>query len=277
MEGKNVVSDFYNKGGWRVNDDGDTADAELYEDLRSVAASYVSRCRRRLLRFIPRKGERILDMASGPIQYPEYLEYSENYRYRYCVDFSSEALSAAEEKIGDHGRFFVGDFLEMDFQEDFFDCAISLHTIYHIPCELQSLAVERLISTVKPGCPVIIIYGNPWSLEQLLLFGPNRIVRNLFNGRLGRSLGQVKSGHAEVKSGDLYYHVNKLSWWRQFSSTCDISIFPWRTFGATVQKIFFPANSLGAFMFRVLFRLEDLLPFCFKHIAAYPMIVLVKR
>ena len=56
MEGKNVVSDFYNKGGWRVNDDGDTADAELYEDLRSVAASYVSRCRRRILRFIPPKG-----------------------------------------------------------------------------------------------------------------------------------------------------------------------------------------------------------------------------
>lgn len=107
---KNVVSDFYNTGGWHINDEGDTADAELYEDLRSVAASYVSRCRRRVLRFIPRKGDHILDMASGPIQYPEYLEYSENYKYRYCVDFSSEALSAAEGKIGDHGRFFVGDF-----------------------------------------------------------------------------------------------------------------------------------------------------------------------
>jgi len=114
-------------------------------------------------------------------------------------------------------------------------------------------------------------------LEQLLLFRPNKIIRNLFNGRLGRSLSQVKSGHAEVKSGDLYYHANRLSWWQQFSSTCDVRIFPWRTFGAAVQKIFCPSNSFGAFMFRVLFRLEDRLPFFFKNIAAYPMIVLVKR
>lgn len=165
----------------------------------------------------------------------------------------------------------------MDFQQNFFDCAISLHTIYHIPAELQQQAVEKLISTVKSGCPVIIIYGNPWSLEQLFLFGPNRVFRNLFKGRLGMSLAQEKSEHAEVRRGDLYYHVNRLSWWSQFSSTCDVSIYPWRTFGAAVQKIFFPANALGALMFRVLFVLEDLFPFFFRQFASYPMIVLIKK
>ena len=277
MDSTNGVSNFYNKGGWQVNDIGDTVDAELYEDLRGVAASYVSRCRRRVLRHIPQEGESILDMASGPIQYPEYLSYSENYRYRYCVDFSAEALSAAEGKIGNHGKFYVGNFLDMDFQRNFFDCAISLHTIYHIPSELQYLAVEKLISSVKPGCPVVIVYGNPWSLEQLFLFGPNRIFRNLFKGKLGFSLGKVKSEHNELKFGDLYRHVNKLSWWRQFSSVANVNIYPWRTFGAPVQKILFPNNSLGVFMFNILYRLEDLLPFLFRYIAAYPMIVLVKK
>ena len=61
---------------------------------------YVSKCRKRILRYIPQKGLNILDFASGPIQYKEYLLYSKNYKYRHCVDFSKDAIMAAKAKIG---------------------------------------------------------------------------------------------------------------------------------------------------------------------------------
>ena len=97
------VSKFYNKLGWET-DAGYTEDARRFEDLRESAKDYLFKCRCRVLKYIPKKGENILDMASGPIQYEEYLLYSKNFKKRYCVDLSSKALEDAK-KIGDHGVF----------------------------------------------------------------------------------------------------------------------------------------------------------------------------
>ena len=104
------VSKFYNKLGWET-DVGITEDARRFEDLRESAKDYLSKCRLRVLRHIPETGENILDMASGPIQYEDYLEYSKNFNKRYCVDLSSSALEDAKKKIGDHGVFLNGSFL----------------------------------------------------------------------------------------------------------------------------------------------------------------------
>ena len=94
------VSKFYNKAGWET-DDGITEDAIRFEDLRESAKDYLNKCRLRVLQHIPETGENILDMASGPIQYEEYLQYSRNFKKRYCVDFSSNALEGAKKQIGD--------------------------------------------------------------------------------------------------------------------------------------------------------------------------------
>ena len=81
------VSEFYNTEGWET-EDGITEDARRWEDLREHAQEYVKKCRLRVCNHIPESGENILDMASGPIQYKEYLEYSRNFEKRYCVDLS---------------------------------------------------------------------------------------------------------------------------------------------------------------------------------------------
>ena len=78
-EAEELVSRFYKTTGWEVDGDGLSKDAILFEDLRKNASEYVSKCRLRLMKYIPDKGKRMLDMASGPIQYPEYLEYSKNF------------------------------------------------------------------------------------------------------------------------------------------------------------------------------------------------------
>ena len=66
------VHKFYNSIGWKKNDKY-FKDASISEDLRFYSREYVSKCRKRILRYIPKKGVNILDFASGPIQYKEYL------------------------------------------------------------------------------------------------------------------------------------------------------------------------------------------------------------
>ena len=70
--------DYYKDKGWEI--DGDfTIDAIGCEDLRKNSQEYVSKCRMRVFEHIPESGKYMLDMASGPIQYPEYLEFSKNF------------------------------------------------------------------------------------------------------------------------------------------------------------------------------------------------------
>ena len=91
------IYNFYNNIGWeKVNKI--SKDAELFEDLRQCAKIYVSKCRKKINKFIPRKGSHILDFASGPIQYREYLAYSKNFKIRHCVDFSKSAINEAKKK-----------------------------------------------------------------------------------------------------------------------------------------------------------------------------------
>ena len=161
------VSKFYNTVGWEAEGE-ITEDAKRFEDLREYAKGYVSKCRLRVLRHIPDNGVSILDMASGPIQYKEYLEYSKNFKKRYCVDLSLGALKKAKKKIGDHGVFLHGSFFNIPMEETFFDCAVSLHTIYHIDKDKQEEAVRKLIYVTKPGKPVIIVYSNPNTFVSFL-------------------------------------------------------------------------------------------------------------
>ena len=74
---------YFNEVGWKdIN--GNTKDSILYDDLRNVAKEYVEKSRLRVLKHIDCKGDYILDMASGPIQFKEYLEYSKNFKKRYA-------------------------------------------------------------------------------------------------------------------------------------------------------------------------------------------------
>lgn len=255
------VSSFYNSGGWDATD-GVTEDARLWEDMRPCAREYVSNCRLRVLRHIPEKGRYMLDMASGPIQYPEYLLYSKGFEKRYCVDLSDQALGVAKSRIGDHGVFLHGSFFDLPFEDDFFDCAVSLHTIYHMDADLQEVAVRKLIRITKPGNPVIIIYSNP---------------NSIISAFLRRIRGILRNANILKKDRDLYFNAFPVDWWSRFSDVADVKVLPWRSFTARQQKILLPDNGFGKWMFRVLFRLEELFPKFFSRNFTYPMIVLTKK
>ena len=263
-EGK--VSRFYNTIGWETIDD-ISEDAKRWEDIRPCAREYVRQCRFRVLRHIPPSGINLLDMASGPIQYPEYLEYSRNFEKRYCIDLSSDALLAAREKIGDHGVFLPGSFFDIPLKENSFDCSISLHTIYHMDKKRQEDAVRKLIWSTKPGAPVIIVYSNPHTIAWFLML-PFRLVKKAYKLL-------CRSNDKEEYNG-LYFFAHPLQWWIRFADVATVKILPWRSFDSRLQKILFPNNKLGARMLQILFHLEDKFPVFFSRFFQYPMVILVK-
>jgi len=267
------VSKFYNTVGWE--EEGEiTEDAKRWEDLREHAREYVGKCRLRVLRHIPESGEYILDMASGPIQYKEYLEYSRNFKKRYCVDLSSSALESAKKKIGDHGVFLNGSFFDLPLEENFFDCTISLHTIYHIDKDKQEEAVRKLLKVTKPGKPVIIVYSNPNTfLSALKSSPPRRAIR-----KLKKLLKKKKNKKENKEQGtSIYFHPLPIEWWSRFSDVADVQILPWRSFGSGNQRRLIPNNKMGGIMFRLLFNLEERFPNYFVKHFQYPMIILTKR
>lgn len=254
------VRNFYSTVGWEEQH-GITEDARQFEDLRENARDYVSKCRLRVLRHIPVTGEKILDMASGSIQYPEYLEYSKAFAKRYCVDLSNQALESAEKKIGEHGVFWCGSFFDLELDSDTFDCAISLHTIYHIDRDLQEQAVRKLIRVCKPGAPIIIVYSNP---DALLI-------------KLARMLRRPKAIDNVNLANGLYFFAYPMAWWNRFSDEADVHTCPWRSLSSGEQKRLIPDNRFGRTMFSVLYAAEESFPRLFVRYFVYPMIVLTKR
>ena len=264
------VSTFYNTVGWETEGE-ITEDAKRFEDLREYAKEYVRKCRLRVLRHIPDSGENMLDMASGPIQYKEYLEYSKRFEKRYCVDLSSMALDAAKKKIGEHGVFLCGSFCNIDLEEDFFDCTISLHTIYHIDKEKQEEVVRKLITVTKPGKPIIIVYSNPKACIGYLAL-PLRLFRFRSIKRL-----LTKAENGNKKEADLYFFAHPIKWWDRFRDVADIQILPWRSFSSGHQKALIPNSEFGRIVFNILFSLEERFPRFFVKHFQYPMIILKKR
>ena len=262
-----TVSRFYTGKGWNV-DGGVTEDAKRWEDLRECAQEYVSKCRLRVLRHIPKAGINMLDMASGPIQYREYLSYSTNFEKRYCVDLSKAALDQAREKIGDNGKFLHGSFFDISFEDDFFDCSISLHTIYHIDKDRQEEAVRKLIRVTKPGRPVIVVYSNPNTLIRY--FKSPFLFLRLIKRTLRKSAGKDDTA-------ELYFHAHPISWWARFGDMAEVKFLPWRSFSSDDQKRLIPNTKLGKKMLNNLYDIEERFPRFFVRSFQYPMIILTKK
>lgn len=266
------VSKFYNTSGWETEHE-ITEDARRWEDLRENSKEYVSKCRMRVAKHIPEYGKNFLDMASGPIQYKEYLEYSKNYTKRYCIDLSLSALESAKKKIGDHGEFLHGSFFDISLDENYFDCSVSLHTIYHMDKNRQEEAVRKLIKVTQPGKPVIIVYSNPNTIISSLMSSlPFYILR-----KAKIFLQRFKKKFKKKEDLNVYFYAHPINWWERFNDIAYITILPWRSFNSDVQKRLIPNNKIGTKMLSLLFYFEEQYPNFFVKYFQYPMIILIKK
>jgi len=97
-------------------------------------------------------GRRLLEIGCGYGR--DLIFYALNGFAAEGVDISDVAISQGRrwtESLGVKVRFYEGDFLEVEFEEDSFDIIVSYHTLYLLSKEEREEAVQKIFSMLKPG------------------------------------------------------------------------------------------------------------------------------
>ena len=280
---KAQVRQFYDSIGWRQIGEGLYQNAR-YEDLRPVSRSYLRRCHRRVARFLPRRGTYLLDAGSGPIQYPEYLEYSQGFRYRVCLDLSRRALLEARQRIGDHGLYVMGDLADLPFRKQAFEGVVSLHTVHHLPLTEQEAAFRGFLRVLRPGGRSAVVYT--WGDASPLMRVSTPLVRAA-NGllarlrRLRRGGGPAARGPAAAEellaARGTHTFRHDYTWIRdRLGDLPGLEIRVWRTASTAFLRALIHGPLLGALWLRMLFQCEEWAPRLLGRLGQYPLIVFEK-
>ena len=190
---KVAIQSFYDQIGWKADEKGDFEDAVLWEDLRPVSADYIHKCHLRVKRYLKPAGKYFLDVASGPVQYPEYLTYSEGLHPPHLHGIFPSApctRSLPQSRVGAQGIYILGDITNLPLRDNALDAVVSLHTIYHVPQDEQGKAFEELYRVLKPGRSGAIVYT--FSTAPLIAAGaaPARWWKQALRGAAPRPLHQ---------------------------------------------------------------------------------------
>lgn len=286
---KQQVRQFYDQIGWQVAGDGFYQNAR-YEDLRPVSREYIHRCHLRVARHLNPEGIYFLDAGSGPIQYPEYLEYSRSYQARVCADISIIALQEARQRIGDrlyggHGLFVVADVANLPFKPGIFDAIVSLHTIHHLPESEHRQAYSELYRVLAPRSAAVVVNG--WADPPLMRF----FVAPLRWKKQVRSKSRRMSGEAplpiKMKNGKTslngskpkgtFINKNNAAWMKQeIGSSIPLEILVWRSISVNFLRTFIHQRLGGRWFLRLLFWMEERFPHYFGEKGQYPLIVIRK-
>ena len=286
---KQRVRQFYDRVGWQIVEGGNYQNAR-YEDLRPVSKEYIHRCHLRVKRYLKPAGRYLLDAGSGPVQYAEYLAYSEGYTYRVCVDISIVALQEAKRRLGNHGLYVVADVANLPFKIEPFDGVVSLHTLHHLPLEEQTKAYHELYRVLKPGCSAVVVNG--WT-DSPLMRRVSPLVRLM--ERVGTTIARLRGRSAaprpapaanpavktEQKQKDVTgTFIRKLdaAWLRQqLSGYMDYEIYPWRSVNVRFLRAVIHGPLGGRWWLRLLYRLEERYPRFLGEKGQYPLIVIRKE
>jgi SAM-dependent methyltransferase len=277
MNTKQEVREFYDHTGWSQVGEGLYQNAS-YEDLRPVVREYIHRCHLRVNRYLDPTGNLFLDAGSGPVQYPEYLTYSEGYRYRVCADISITALREARQRLGDKGLYVVMDIANLPFKPDAFDGLVSLHTIHHLPAADHRKAYAELYRVIKPGRRAVVVNG--WSDPPLMRpFSRLAILADRVLARLRRKPAASVAPKTEEKPAapvGTFIHKSNADWLRgELNGVVPIEIYSWRSVSTKFTRTYIH-GALGKLALRFIFWLENLFPRWLGENGQYPLIVFRK-
>jgi len=269
---KQQVREFYDQIGWSQAGDGLYQNAR-YEDLRPVSREYIHNCHLRVKRHLAQKGDILLDAGSGPVQWPEYLTYSEHYRYRLCADISITALKEARTRLADKGLFVVADIANLPFKPDVFDGVVSMHTIHHLPLNEHKRAYLELNRVLKAGKAAVVING--WHNPFLMRMAEPLIgLARLFSGR---SAKQKKNWSREDQQAGTFVEKMTPRWLRkELNGELKYEIFPWRSLSPRFMRWFVRPQFGGKVCLRLVYWLEEHFPRFFGEHGQYPLIVIKK-
>jgi hypothetical protein len=290
-----AVMNFYDRIGWRKTDRGVFHDADINEDFREVSQPYIRACHSRVRNYLPQHGKYLLDVASGPIQYDDYLAYSANFEKRICCDVSFEALRTAASRLGDKGIYIQCDITNLPLKDGVVDGFVSLHTVYHVPGDKQILAFRELERVTRKGGSGVVVYswgsnswgtkiGAPWRAVSGL---PARVRAGLRSFVPRAWIKWLKRGKAiapaEIHIPEKYaasqfcFYAHSYGWYRKniAASGC-WSLRVWRSVGVDFLKSYVPDNSLGRVMLVLILAVENLFPSWLGRSGSYPMFIFKK-
>jgi ubiquinone/menaquinone biosynthesis C-methylase UbiE len=291
---KQEVREFYNQVGWQEVSEGVYQNAR-YEDLRPVSRAYIHRCHMRVAEHLNPQGRYLLDAGCGPIQYPEYLEYSRGYARRVCADISIVALQEARRRIGEHGLFVVADIANLPFKPEVFDGIVSLHTIHHLPLPEHEQAYGELYRVLAGSARAVVVNG--WESALMALFKqPIRWVERLYAWKQRRSarsqtldalnMDPMVGAVAEKNPGSLgqsdgpqgtFVHKHNARWLKDhIGQTMPVEIRVWRSVSVRFLRTFIHDGKGGRQLLRLLVWLEERFPRFFGEKGVYPLIVIRK-
>jgi SAM-dependent methyltransferase/uncharacterized protein YbaR (Trm112 family) len=274
---KNVVQSFYDEFGWVKNAGGQFNDTSKFNVARDIARDYRLTCNRRISGQL-KGGTSLLDVASGAIPHPEYLDFSREYQVRICVDFSIRALHEAREKLGERGLYILGDITRLPLAAGAVDAVISLHTIYHVPKTEQSRAIDELMRVCKPGGRVVVVYTWANSAAMTTAFRIRGFLGSL--KRLGRRNTSARanpggSGNPDVPP--LYFHPQDHDWFeREIASRYEVRLAVWSAISQMFQVRFLSDDKLGRAILRIVVTLENAFPRLAGRLGQYPMFIFKK-
>lgn len=282
QEIKQQVQSFYNRIGWQEVSEGVYQNAR-FEDLRPVSSEYIHRCHIRAGTFLAKTGHYLLDAGSGPIQYPEYLLYSEDYDYRVCVDISPVALFEARRRIGTNGLYVVADVSALPFTGNIFDGVISLHTLHHLPESNQQDGYLELWRVLAPGKQAVVVNG--WTDAPLMRRYDwlVRIATCLMNRMRHRKVDPNTTHSGEKSMGNpkepVSTYVQKFTPERlkqMIGEHIPYEIRCWRSVSVRFLRAVIHPKLAGRLILRLLYRLEEVFPYYFGVVGQYPLIILKK-
>lgn len=285
VEVKREVQQFYDRVGWQLEQDGFYQNAR-YEDLRPVSREYIHRCHLRITPLLAYGGQFLLDAGSGPVQYPEYLTYSQPYDHRVCADISIVALQEARKRLGEHGLFVVADVANLPFAPDVFDGAVSLHTLHHLPINDQQKAYREIHRALKPGKTAVVVNG--WTDSPLMRkFKPVMTLMERLGSQIavwrGKKPAAAKPASAEQKVSEAKptgTYIQKMDATRlrsELAGEMDLEIRCWRSVNVRFLRAVVHTALGGKYWLRLLYWLEDRYPVYFGENGQYPLVIVRKR
>ena len=270
--GKQQVKNFYDDKGWLENNAGNFNDAVIYEDLREVSRDYIKNCHDRLNRYLNPAGKYMLDAASGALQYNDYLQYSANYTYRVCLDFSFRALLEAKKKLGDKGLCIMGDMTNMPLKDGVMDGFVSINTVYHIPKEEQVVAIKELYRVLAVKGKGVVVYDwfkhSLWMNSWMLPFRGFIFIKNRFLDTVGKVFN---TGGAKRR---LYFYAHKPSYFREHLPPYQLKV--WRTLSVPFMRYYIHPWLFGKRILKWIYEKEEKHPELCGMRGEYPMLVFKK-
>ncbi len=278
---KAQVRQFYDQVGWQQEGEGQYQNAR-YEDLRPVARDYIHRCHLRVNRHLPPTGKYLLDAGSGPIQYPEYLTYSQGYQYRVCLDISIVALIEARKRIGARGLYVVADVANLPFKSGVFDGIVSLHTLHHLPAGDQKKAYLDLYRALKAGASMVVVNG--WTVSPLMdrLQPLARLMERAAGWAARRRIrlegppeDKPVKGNGGKPTGT-FVQKRDAATLRQELSGLNVEIRVWRSLSVRFMRAVFKPALGGRLWLKLIYWLEERFPHYFGENGQYPMVIIRK-